>query len=144
MQDLNQLYAALLQNGSELWEATAISPNGRYIVGRGYNAATGRGEAYLLEQKDTTISVDDGSEGEFTITISPQPVAEQGWVQVWFGRFEQARVEVRDMLGRLVTVLGEGVLGEQRWQLPQLAAGMYTVMVRSGQNVAARQFVVTR
>jgi probable HAF family extracellular repeat protein len=145
MQDLNQLYATLLQNGSDLRRANAISPDGRYIVGRGYNAATGLGEAYLLDQKDTTtISVEDGSEGEFTIAISPQPVGDHGWVQVRLGRFEQARVEVRDVLGRLVTVLGEGVLGEQRWQLPQLAAGVYTVMVRSGQNVAARRFVVTR
>jgi probable HAF family extracellular repeat protein len=144
IQDLNQLYAALLQDGSELWGATAISPDGRYIVGSGYNAATGRREAYLLEQKDTTISVEDGSEGEVTITISPQPVGDHGWVRVRLGRLEQARVEVRDVLGRLVTVLGEGVLGEQRWQLPQLAPGVYTVVVRTGQNVAARQFVVTR
>jgi hypothetical protein len=29
--------------------AYAISPDGRYIVGRGYNAATGRTEAFLLD-----------------------------------------------------------------------------------------------
>jgi hypothetical protein len=86
----------------------------------------------------------ESSEGEVTITISPQPVGDHGWVQVRLGRLQYARVEVRDILGRLVTVLGEGVLGEQRWQLPQLAPGVYTVVVRTGQNVAARQFVVTR
>jgi probable HAF family extracellular repeat protein len=143
MQDLNQLYAALLQDGSVLSLASAISPDGRYIVGQGSNARTGRLEAYLLDTQGTS-SADDGSEGEVMITISPQPVSDHGWVHVRLGRFEQARVEVRDVLGRLVTVLGEGVLGDQRWQLPQLAAGVYTVMVRSGQNVAARQFVVTR
>jgi probable HAF family extracellular repeat protein len=143
MQDLNQLYATLLQNGSDLRRANAISPDGRYIVGRGYNAATGLTEAYLLDTQGTS-SVDDGSEGEITITISPQPVAEHGWVQVRLGRLEQVRVEVRDVLGRLVTVLGEGVLGEQRWQLPRLAPGVYTVMVRTGHGVSARQFVVTR
>jgi probable HAF family extracellular repeat protein len=143
MQDLNQLYAALLQNGSSLHYATAISPDGRYIVGWGQNAATGRTEAYLLDTQGTS-SVDDGSEGGFTIAISPQPVAEQGWVHVRLGRLQYARVEVQDILGRLVTVLGEGVLGEQRWQLPQLAPGVYTVMVRTGHGVAARQFVVTR
>jgi probable HAF family extracellular repeat protein len=143
MQDLNQLYAALLQNGSSLHYANAISPDGRYIVGRGRNAATGRTEAYLLDTQGTS-SADDSSEGEVTIAISPQPVGDHGWVQVRLGLFEQARVEVRDVLGRLVTVLGEGTMLEQRWQLPQLAAGVYTVVVRSGQNVAARQFVVTR
>jgi len=50
MQDLNQLYAALLQNGSYLEWASALSPDGRYIVGTGYNAATGRRkEAFLLD-----------------------------------------------------------------------------------------------
>jgi len=49
MQELNQLYASLLQNGSFLRYAEAISPDGRYIVGQGYNAATQRNEAYLLD-----------------------------------------------------------------------------------------------
>jgi hypothetical protein len=143
MQDLNELYAVLLQDGSELWEATAISSDGRYIVGEGYNAKVGGMEAFLLDTQGTS-SADDDSEGEVTIAIYPQPVSDHGWVRVRLGRLEQARVEVRDVLGRLVTVLGEGVLGEQRWQLPQLAPGVYTVVVRTGHGVAARQFVVTR
>jgi probable HAF family extracellular repeat protein len=49
MEDLNLTYASLLTDGSYLLWATAISPNGRYIVGWGFNAATGRGEAFLLD-----------------------------------------------------------------------------------------------
>jgi probable HAF family extracellular repeat protein len=49
MEDLNLTYASLLTDGSYLLWATAISPNGRYIVGYGFNAATGRGEAFLLD-----------------------------------------------------------------------------------------------
>jgi hypothetical protein len=49
MEDLNTTYACLLTNGSVLIDANAISPDGRYIVGWGYNAATGRDEAYLLD-----------------------------------------------------------------------------------------------
>jgi hypothetical protein len=49
MEDLNTTYASLLTNGSGLVEARAISPDGRYIVGRGYNAATRRDEAFLLD-----------------------------------------------------------------------------------------------
>jgi len=49
MEDLNTTYASLLTNGSALWRARAISPDGRYIVGVGYNAATGRYEAFLLD-----------------------------------------------------------------------------------------------
>jgi probable HAF family extracellular repeat protein len=49
MEDLNTTYASLLTNGSVLWEARAISPNGRFIVGDGYNAATGRWNTFLLD-----------------------------------------------------------------------------------------------
>jgi probable HAF family extracellular repeat protein len=49
MQDLNTTYASLLTSGSVLIEVRAISPNGRYIVGYGRNAATGRYEAFLLD-----------------------------------------------------------------------------------------------
>jgi probable HAF family extracellular repeat protein len=53
MEDLNITYAHLLTDGSELREAYAISPDGRYIVGSGYNAATGRREAFLLDTRRT-------------------------------------------------------------------------------------------
>ena len=53
MEDLNLTYARLLTNGSELWTANAVSPDGRYIVGQGYNAATERIEAFLLDTRRT-------------------------------------------------------------------------------------------
>jgi probable HAF family extracellular repeat protein len=49
MQDLNSIYASLLSGGSLLSNPTSISPDGRYIVGVGYNAAAGRSEAFLLD-----------------------------------------------------------------------------------------------
>jgi probable HAF family extracellular repeat protein len=49
MQDLTQQYAHLMAPGSYLEVAQSVSPNGRYIVGQGYNAATQRAEAFLLE-----------------------------------------------------------------------------------------------
>lgn len=48
MEDLNITYANLLARGSVLTIATDVSPDGRYIVGQGYNAATGRREVFLL------------------------------------------------------------------------------------------------
>lgn len=48
MQNLNEVYADLLTDGSFLSEARGISGNGRYIVGFGSNGATGRTEAFLL------------------------------------------------------------------------------------------------
>jgi probable HAF family extracellular repeat protein len=53
MEDLNITYAHLLTDGSVLLGARAISPDGRYIVGQGYNAATEREEAFLLDTRRT-------------------------------------------------------------------------------------------
>jgi len=49
IEDLNTAYASLLRDGSILRAALGISPNGRYIVGWGYNARTRRNEAFLLD-----------------------------------------------------------------------------------------------
>ena len=49
MEDLNITYAELLSNGSWLTSAYSISPDGRYIVGFGWNAPTERFEAFLLD-----------------------------------------------------------------------------------------------
>lgn len=49
MEDLSATYAYLLTQGSYLSYAYDISPNGRYLVGQGYNAQTGRDEAFLLD-----------------------------------------------------------------------------------------------
>lgn len=49
VENLNAIYASLLSPGSSLKVAHDISSNGRYIVGVGYNAATGRSEAFLLD-----------------------------------------------------------------------------------------------
>jgi len=49
MEDLNITYADLLRDGSSLQAAFGISASGQYIVGWGYNATTGRTEAYLLD-----------------------------------------------------------------------------------------------
>jgi probable HAF family extracellular repeat protein len=51
MEDLNTTYTNLLTLGSYLGRATAISPDGRYIVGYGRNAATWRNEAFLLDTR---------------------------------------------------------------------------------------------
>ena len=49
MEDLNLTYASLLPSGSRLEVAYAISLDGRYIVGYGINATTGRREGFLVD-----------------------------------------------------------------------------------------------
>jgi len=47
-ENLNQVYSNLLRDGSVLLVANAISPDGRHIVGWGYNGTRRRQEAFLL------------------------------------------------------------------------------------------------
>jgi probable HAF family extracellular repeat protein len=63
MEDLNQSYACLLTDGSVLQEADALSPDGRYIAGRGFNATTGRYEAFLLDTSCTPHNGDVNLDG---------------------------------------------------------------------------------
>jgi len=56
IENLNTEYASLLRDGSILRVATSVSPNGRYIVGWGYNARTRRNEAFLLDTQVTCQS----------------------------------------------------------------------------------------
>ncbi len=53
MEELNITYAHLLTDGSMFGAALATSPDGRYIAGWGYNAATGNFEAFLLDTRRT-------------------------------------------------------------------------------------------
>ncbi len=62
MEDLNITYAYLLTDGSELTEARAISPDGRYIVGSGTHVTSmgWREEAFLLDTWRTGDTNGDG------------------------------------------------------------------------------------
>jgi probable HAF family extracellular repeat protein len=64
MEDLNTTYASLLTDGSVLYEALAISPNGRYIVGYGYNVATNRNEAFLLDTTGSSCTLSGDVNGD--------------------------------------------------------------------------------
>ncbi len=79
MQDLNVLFADLLTDGSILWDAMAISPDGRYIAGHGIRP-NGDHEAYLL---DTTgsgggIPGDLDGDGDVDLTDLSTLLAEFG------------------------------------------------------------------
>ncbi len=66
MEDLNVTYACLLLAegcGSELLRAQAISPNGRFIVGEGYNGRTRRVEAFLLDTGRCHVEGDVNGDG---------------------------------------------------------------------------------
>jgi probable HAF family extracellular repeat protein len=149
MEDLNITYAHLLTDGSVLLRAHAISPDGRYIVGWGYNAATGRREAFLLDTQGTGVEERSGA-ARVRLRLLPQLAHEPVVLELEAGEgADSVTLVVYDVLGRVVAeplrgaVLPPGVhrveLDVRAW-----AAGQYTVVLRTEAGSTAVPLVVVR
>jgi probable HAF family extracellular repeat protein len=147
MEDLNITFVNLLTDGPVLFEARAISPDGRYIVGWGYNAATGRVEAFLLDTQGIGVEEGSGVPG-IRLRLLPQLVNERVALELEVA--EAARgvtIVVTDALGRVVAeLLREAVLppGVHRVELDvrAWAAGQYKVVLRTEAGSTAVLLVV--
>jgi probable HAF family extracellular repeat protein len=149
MEDLNITYAHLLTDGSVLYRANAISPDGRYIVGRGYNAATGRDEAFLLDTQGVGVEERSGA-ARVRLRLLPQPAHERVVLELEAAEAAQGvTLVVTDVLGRVVAeplrgaVLPPGVhrveLDVRAW-----AAGQYKVVLRTEAGSTAVPLAVVR
>jgi probable HAF family extracellular repeat protein len=149
MKDLNLTYAHLLTDGSVLLGARAISPDGRYIVGRGYNAATGRPEAYLLDTQGTGVEERSGA-ARVRLRLLPQPARERVVLELEAAEAAQGvRLMVSDVLGRVVAEPLRGAAlppGVHRVELDvrAWAIGQYTVVLRTEAGSTAMPLVVVR
>jgi probable HAF family extracellular repeat protein len=149
MEDLNITFAHLLTDGSVLLEAHAISLDGRYIVGRGYNTAKAREEAFLLDTQGTGVEEGSGA-ARVRLRLLPQPVHERVVLELEAAEAAHGvTLMVSDVLGRVVAeplrgaVLPPGVhrveLDVRAW-----AAGQYTVVLRTEAGSTAVPLVVVR
>jgi len=150
VEDLNQTYAQLLSPGSFLKYAYGISPDGRYIVGSGYNAERGRIEAFLLDTQGSSTVGEGSSTGNVMLSFSPHPAQERATVTVCLPAGAQgATLVLYDALGRPVaTLLQDAVLPAGTTAVPvsvgHLPSGTYTVVLRTSAGTVARQMVIAR
>ncbi|SHK68142.1 T9SS type A sorting domain-containing protein [Rhodothermus profundi] len=153
-EDLNVAYAGLLSDGSVLLEATAVSADGRYIVGYGYRAATGRQEAFLLDTGVATATAPVLAPGSFLLLgNSPNPFRTTTTIQFVLQQEGPIRLEVFDLLGRSVRVLLDGYLppGPHRivWDGRDargrlLPAGVYLYRLRQHNQTQSRTLMLLR
>jgi probable HAF family extracellular repeat protein len=150
MEDLNTTYAHLLTNGSVLEMASAISPDGRYIVGRGYNDATGRDEAFLLDTQGTGVEERSGA-ARVRLRLLPQPAHERVVLELEVAEAAgRVTLVVSDVLGRVVAeplrgaVLPPGVQQRIELDVRAWAAGQYTMVLRTEAGSTAMPLVVVR
>jgi|GEM_PF-3994882 len=66
LEDLNAVLSEALSDGSELRWASAVSPDGRFIVGQGWNASTARLESWLMHPCGTSFAWENPSGGNFS------------------------------------------------------------------------------
>jgi probable HAF family extracellular repeat protein len=150
MEDLNTTYASLLTDGSVLIEASAISPDGRYIVGYGMNATAWRFEAYLLDTQGTGVEERSGA-ARVWLRLLPQLVHERVVLELEAAEAAgRVTIVVSDVLGRVVAELLRGAVlppgVQQRIELDvrAWAAGQYTVVLRTEAGSTAVPLVVVR
>jgi probable HAF family extracellular repeat protein len=130
--------------------ANAISPDGRYIVGRGYNAATGREEAFLLDTQGTGVEERSGA-ARVRLRLLPQPARERVVLELEAAEAAgRVTIVVSDVLGRVVAeplrgaVLPPGVQQRIELDVRAWAAGQYTVVLRTEAGSTAVPLVVVR
>ncbi|MCS7170119.1 MAG: hypothetical protein NZ949_05795, partial [Candidatus Kapabacteria bacterium] len=145
LQDLNTVYSRAVGR-SLLYVARGISADGRYIVGHGINATTGRQEAYLLDTQG-------GSDAEeplpqpLALSVEPQPVVgRMGSASYRLPSALWVSLSVVDLLGRAVATLTDGwhSAGVHRVAFPPLPAGTYMLLLRTEHGTLSRPFVVLR
>lgn len=135
MEDLNTAYASAVGR-SLLYVARGISADGRYIVGYGINAATGRREAYLLDTRGSSTDIRTEI-AQLSLRILPHPVTAGGQLLYQVPEPMELEVHLLDLLGRELALLASGwhTAGEHLLPLPSLPAGAYTVVLRSKATV---------
>jgi hypothetical protein len=128
----------------------AISPDGRYIVGTGYNAATGRDEAFLLDTQGTGVEEGSGA-ARVRLRLLPQPAHERVVLELEAAEAAgRVTLVVSDVLGRVVAeplrgaVLPPGVQQRIELDVGAWAAGQYTVVLRTEAGSTAVPLVVVR
>jgi probable HAF family extracellular repeat protein len=154
MEDLNTTYAHLLTDGSVLYQANAISPNGRYIVGLGYNAATGGFEAYLLDTRPGgPSSVEEKPADELPVEYQlqqnyPNPFNPSTTIRFLLPQRSHVTLKVFDVLGREVATLVDAEMeaGEHsvNFNAEWMPGGVYFAQMKAGNVVQRIKMVLVK
>ena len=148
MEDLNEMYAHLLTDGSILTVAIALSPDARFIVGNGWNAKTGRQEAFWLDTQGSTGIMTPLEKGQQHCDITFDPASWRLRVQCNLQQSRPLYITIFDALGRVVgsKQLQDVIPGQLPIQIPMplLPQGWYWCAVKIGDRLTVHPFFVSR
>lgn len=150
MEDLNVVYANLLTPGSVLRDALAISSNGRYIAGRGYNAVTGRDEAYLLDTQGAGITASPENTPKVLRLYQnhPNPFSRVTTITYEIPARMGVKLVVCDLLGREITTLVDKVQDAGKYSVrfvaDDLPNDVYFYTLETSKSVDAKRMVLLK
>ncbi|GIV35498.1 MAG: hypothetical protein KatS3mg031_3033 [Chitinophagales bacterium] len=150
LRSLNDYYADLLQDGSILENATAISPNGRYIAGYGFNATTQRREAFLLDREGVTgLSGTAGLPGVFRLEQNaPNPFSTETIIRWQTPAYSHQLLKIYDMLGNevatVVNTSREAGEYEAVFSASHLPGGVYFYRLQCGDYTAVNKMILMK
>lgn len=145
MEDLNTVYADLLSPGSVLRDAMAISPDGRFIAGRGYNAAAGRDEAYLLDTGCAGVVAGPAAGRAVRLTGAPNPFLGKATLSFSVPLPTAVRLALYDLSGNRVAELLNSPVEPGSYTLPLnatgLAGGTYLAVLKAGGTTVCTRLI---
>ena len=150
IQNLNLTYPGIIPFGSKLITANAISNNGRYIVGQGFNGTTFRREAFLLDRGGPTSVENTGSllknyslEQNYPNPFNPSTMI--SW-QSPVGSHQT--LKIYDVLGNEVATLvdeyKEAGKYEVSFDASRLSSGIYFYKLQAGLYTQIKKMILMR
>jgi probable HAF family extracellular repeat protein len=147
---LAQIYSTLLNPGSELIDATDISPNGLFIVGNGTNSSTGLDEGYLIAvnglssaDKNNTIASDFILEQNY-----PNPFNPITTITYYIPRASFVTLTIYNLLGQEVAQLVNEYRQPGRYDVPfdgsMLQSGVYYYKLTAGEFTQTKRMLLLK
>ena len=155
LENLTNTYANLLVDGSNLSDAYAISPNGCYIVGVGWNSSNPRSEAYLLSISTTEVN-DNAllSPSEYKLFQNyPNPFNPSTRISWQSPVGSHQTLKVYDVLGNEVATLVDEYKPAGRYEVEfsiphqsinSIASSVFFYQLRAGNLVKTKKFILLK
>ncbi|BDQ02637.1 T9SS type A sorting domain-containing protein [Ignavibacterium sp.] len=150
IENLNLTYGSIIPFGSKLISANAISNNGRYIVGQGYNVATNRNEAFLLDRGGAT-SIENSEElpNNFSLEQNyPNPFNPSTKINWQSPVGIHQTLKVYDVLGKEVAILVDEYRDSGKYEVEfnaeKLSSGIYFYKLQSGSFTETKKMILLR
>jgi len=138
MFNLNELYSNVINQTGYLLSANAITPDGRFIVGKGYRLSTHKDEAFLLDRGAATLVGEINHEPiHFYLAQNyPNPFNPSTTIHFSIPKSGNVKVKVYDVLGNEVASLIDEYKEAGRYKVTYdasgLSSGVYFYNLQSG------------